>query len=98
MAILTKKTHALGANVGILSGVFLNVYLWLYAPEIFWFWWNAIGCFVTIGVGILVSSVIKKKTSFATPKSYSTGIRELAILFGYFIIIILVSSLLPKIY
>ena len=98
LAILTKKTHALGANVGILSGVFLNVYLWLYAPEIFWFWWNAIGCFVTIGVGILVSSVIKKKTSFATPKSYSTGIRELAILFGYFIIIILVSSLLPKIF
>ena len=47
LAIMTKNTHALGANIGIILGVTFNIYLWLFVPSIFWFWWNAIGCLVT---------------------------------------------------
>ena len=62
---MSKKTHALGANVGIVLGVLFNIYLWLYVPEIFWFWWNAIGCFITVGIGILISQIIKRKINKA---------------------------------
>jgi solute carrier family 5 (sodium-dependent multivitamin transporter), member 6 len=47
LAILTKKTTALGVNMGLLAGVATNFYLWKYEPQIFWFWWNFIGAMVT---------------------------------------------------
>ena len=58
-AIGIRKTNFIGANVGLLIGVGVNVYLWLFCPEIFWFWWNAIGAVVTLLVSILVSMMIR---------------------------------------
>jgi SSS family transporter len=60
LATIFKRAHGLGANVGIVLGVALNFYLWLFVPEVFWFWWNAIGAVVTIGVGLLLSYAIRK--------------------------------------
>lgn len=60
-AIALKRTNYLGANVGLLAGVLVNVYLWLFQPDVFWFWWNAIGAIVTLTVSVLVSSLIKKE-------------------------------------
>jgi len=62
-AIAIKKINTKGANIGILSGVAVNVYLWLFVPEIFWFWWNAVGAIVTLVVGYLVSNLFAKDTS-----------------------------------
>lgn len=59
MAIGIRKVHYLGANIGLLVGVLFNLYLWLYCPQIFWFWWNAIGAIVTILVGIVISYAVK---------------------------------------
>ena len=98
LAILTKKTHALGANIGILAGVFLNIYLWLYVPDIFWFWWNAIGCLVTIMVGYIISNLIKKEVTGILPFNFYAGKREFIILFGYFLFIVILSSLISKIF
>ena len=97
LAIMTKKTHALGANIGIVTGVIFNMILWLYVPEVFWFWWNAIGCLVTIIVAYTVSLVIKR-----VPKEglevvvYKAGKREVIILIGYFVAIALFSMSLVK--
>lgn len=61
-AIGLKRTNHIGANVGLLTGVGVNVYLWLLRPEVFWFWWNAIGGIVTLVTCIVVSELIKTPT------------------------------------
>ncbi|WP_350285156.1 sodium:solute symporter [uncultured Croceitalea sp.] len=95
LAILTKKTHALGANIGILVGVLFNMYLWLYVPEVFWFWWNAIGCAMTMIVAIVVSAVVKKQVNEGLEVVFYSGKKELFILGGFFIAIIVFSISLP---
>ena len=96
LAILTKKTHALGANIGIVIGVLFNMYLWLYVPEVFWFWWNAIGCLVTMLVAIVISAVIKKKVNQGLEVVYYAGKKEVFILISFFILIIALSILMPN--
>ncbi|WP_350292941.1 sodium:solute symporter [uncultured Croceitalea sp.] len=98
LAILTKKTHAVGANVGIIVGVLFNMYLWLYVPEVFWFWWNAIGCLVTMLVAIVVSRVVKKDVNEGLEVVFYAGKKELFILLSFFIVIILVSVSLPSLF
>ena len=39
--------------VGILAGVTFNGVLHFYFSEIFWMWWNLIGCGVTVGVALV---------------------------------------------
>ncbi len=98
LAIMTKKTHALGANIGIIAGVLFNMYLWLYVPDVFWFWWNAIGCVVTIIVAYTISFVIKAEAKEGLEVVvYKAGKREVAILLGYFVVITLVAMSLSNI-
>ncbi len=98
LAILTKKTHALGANIGIVVGVLFNMYLWLYVPSVFWFWWNAIGCIVTIIVAMSCSYLIKKKINEGLEVSYYAGKKEAIILLSFFTFIVILSIYLPKIF
>ena len=95
LAILTKKTHALGANIGIVIGVLFNIYLWLYVPDVFWFWWNAIGCVVTIVVAIVVSALIKRKANEGLEVVYSPSRKEVALLLGFFALIVVLSIYMP---
>jgi SSS family transporter len=98
LAILTKKTNAMGANVGIIAGVAFNIILWLYVPEIFWFWWNALGCLVTIIVAMLVSALIRQaQTHQVEVVVYKEGKREVLVLASFFIVIVIVSVLMPSI-
>ena len=96
LAILTKRTHALGANIGIVVGVLFNVYLWLYVPEIFWFWWNALGCIITLVVAYVISLVVKRNVNEGLEVVYYSGRKEVLILVGFFIAIVLFSILLPQ--
>ena len=98
LAILTKKTNALGANAGILFGVFFNIYLWLFVPNIFWFWWNAIGCMITIIFGILFSFLFKSKLNIKSNFTYNAGWKEIMVLITYFLFIVIISILLPKLF
>nr|WP_298792202.1 sodium:solute symporter [uncultured Allomuricauda sp.] len=95
LAILTKKTHALGANIGIIVGVLFNMYLWLYVPQVFWFWWNAIGCLVTIGVAMFISSLIKRKANEGLEVVYSASKKEVIVLMAFFVLIVILSIMLP---
>lgn len=96
LAILTKKTHALGANIGILAGVAFNIYLWLCVPQVFWFWWNAIGCLITIIVAITFSFLVKKKVNQGLEIVYSSSKKEVFLLFAFFLIIMLISIYMPN--
>ncbi|MCB0643555.1 MAG: sodium transporter, partial [Phaeodactylibacter sp.] len=98
LAILTKKTHALAANVGIIAGVGLNIYLWLYVPEVFWFWWNAIGCVVTILVALLLTALIPARSSNEAAQVevvFYPAKKEVALLLVYFLIIVAVALAVP---
>ena len=96
LAILTKKTHALGANIGIITGVLFNVYLWLYVPQIFWFWWNAIGCAITILVALLFSHLIPQKADEGVDIVFQPARKEVGLLIGFFLVIIALSIALPN--
>jgi SSS family transporter len=97
LAILTKRTTAMGVNIGIIAGVGLNVYLWQFVPEVFWFWWNAIGAATTIIVGYGLSLVLggetKEDHDFERHVEHSP--RNIAILIGFFLFMIVFCLLLP---
>jgi SSS family transporter len=100
LAILSKRTHALGVNMGIVTGVLINMYLWLFVPQLFWFWWNAIGAVVTIVVAVSLSALIHKdyQRKLISVTKFQWNTRENKILVAYFIAIVLFSLLLPYIF
>lgn len=99
LAILSKRTHALGANIGIVTGVLINVYLWLFVPQLFWFWWNAIGTIVTVVVAISISLLIsKEKSELISVGKFQWKTRENLVLAIYLVAIVLFSISLPYIF
>ena len=102
LAIASKKVQAIGANIGIVAGVGLNIYLWLAVPEVFWFWWNAIGFCVASVMALLLSRRHTKAFSktTATPnnriKHHSVLTRSIAfLLIGYFILLVAICWFIP---
>ncbi len=97
-AILVKRINGLGANVGLLTGVGLNVYMWLAVPDVFWFWWNAIGAVVTFAVAYLVSVL---RPSASTPEGQfqiepiNFNQKSVYLLLGFFVLIVIISVLFP---
>jgi len=91
LALLTKRTHALGANIGIITGVLFNMYLWLYVPDVFWFWWNAIGCVVTLSVAYIISISLPMSTKKGLKVSFDWSKREVIVLISYFVCIVLIA-------
>jgi SSS family transporter len=95
-AVQFRKIHARGINVGLITGVGVNIYLWLVVGDnIFWFWWNAIGAVVTLSVGFLMSLLLnpgdKTKKQFITMDETSFLSKDTFILITYFIFIVGVS-------
>jgi SSS family transporter len=99
LAIMTKKTHALGANIGLLVGVGVNIFLWLgVGDNLFWFWWNAIGAVVTfvVAYGLSLAIPAKAKTVGLEFEVDWKGFYrwESLVLIGFFGVMLLVSYLL----
>lgn len=97
-AIGIKRTNFIGANAGLLIGVGVNVYLWLYCPEIFWFWWNAIGTVVTLVVSVIVSMIFSTEQKHVPDYKSDEGIdiSKALILIAFTMLIIGFSYLFPK--
>ncbi|MEO0340931.1 MAG: sodium/solute symporter, partial [Bacteroidota bacterium] len=97
MALLMKKITTLGANVGLIFGVGLNIFFWLFVPDLFWFWWNFVGLVSTVGVAYLVSTLAPGDIKeVELPKlEINFNIRETYILVGFFVVIVLVSVFMP---
>jgi SSS family solute:Na+ symporter len=110
LAILTKRANGYGAVSGIIVGFLVNLFLWIYYPEISWMWWNAIGCFVTFGIGYTVSIVVKAEQDYSLIKNliFQKKQKEFfqykrnwpvyySILTVYFLLIILICYFIQKI-
>ncbi|GER02022.1 sodium:solute symporter [Iodidimonas gelatinilytica] len=61
LAIMVRDISARGANWGLMVGVGTNLYLWLFVPQIFWFWWNVIGLLTTFSIAFAYSIIIDKR-------------------------------------
>lgn len=73
MAILLPRTNPTGVNIGLISGLAVNLMLWNFAPQIFWMWWNLIGLVVTCGLAIGLTAVLGKRESRANPVAETEG-------------------------
>ncbi|MFQ5679660.1 MAG: sodium:solute symporter [Gemmatimonadota bacterium] len=99
LAILTRKTTSLGANLGLLAGVSLNFSLWIFAGDIvFWFWWNFTGAAATLLVGYGVSLLLPAPVPSEAPAEAreAVGLRpkETAFLLSFFVGILALSATL----
>ncbi len=101
-AIAIKKVNAPGANIGLLSGVLVNVYLWLFVPEVFWFWWNAVGAVVTLVVGLLASYLTSAEAKTDKTLSISDTLeidkKKALVLVAFFVLIVIVSMNVPNLF
>lgn len=99
-AVAIKRVNAIGANVGLLAGVLVNVYLWLCVPEVFWFWWNAVGAIVTLTVGLAMSFIFTEVANQDKTLSFSDGFeidkKKVGLLIFYFALIIFISINVPN--
>jgi SSS family transporter len=102
MAIMVKRTRALGMNVGILLGVAVNFMLWLFVKEVFWMWWNFIGFAVTFVSAYLISLLQDPPQQLpqlkGTYQLKDLRSRESLILLGFFVLMVLVSLAVPYIF
>jgi len=101
LAILFNKVHSLGANVGLLTGVGVNVYLWLGAPHIFWLWWNFIGCVVSLSVALIISAIRHEEST--APPGLDQGVGhwykgETTVLIGAFVGMLAIGAMIPWIF
>jgi Na+/proline symporter len=94
LAIFTKNIQAKSANTGVIFGVLLNLILWIFFKNIFWFWWNVIGAVTTLLVAVFCHYFVYKTVSVQNTyvvenPSFKTALftKETGILFVYFILI-----------
>lgn len=97
-AILFRRTNYIGANAGLLAGVGINVYLWQFQPDVFWFWWNAIGAGVTLTVSLILSSLVnvEKSGDHYTVEKTSVDWPKTVVLLVFAASIIICSYLFPS--
>ena len=57
LGILTKTANEKGAISGLVVGLLSNAALWVFAPQVSWFWWNVSGFVVAFIVGMGVSKL-----------------------------------------
>ena len=54
LAMFTRRLKGWTAIAGMISGVVVNLGLWLFAPKVSWMWWNVAGFLITILVALLL--------------------------------------------
>ena len=55
VGIAIRRVTTKGVIAGILVGVGLNLYLWIFRPDVYWMWWNCIGCVAAVATALVAS-------------------------------------------
>ena len=100
-AVAIKRINSIGANIGLLAGVAVNMYLWKFVPEIFWFWWNFIGTAVTLIVGYLSSLAFPPQEHDSLnllDHKFEFDVKRGLLLIGFFILIVIISVNVPNLF
>ena len=96
IGMMSKRVSGSAMNIGLLTGLALNLYLWKFQPQIFWMWWNFIGAIVTSVVAYGAARVLSPLASDrqqAVPGAEVAPHRGLqtAIMIGMFALMIVVG-------
>ena len=103
LGIMFKSTSASGVKLGVLSGIAVNLVLWIWFPGVSWLWWNVTGCLSAIAVGLLWSQAFPRMGQVETfEKAPSTGgirwTRRYIILVLYFVAIVVLSFIAQRLW
>ena len=106
LAALGRWVRPAAVNVGVVAGVLVNLVLWLFFKNVFWFWWNAIGCVVTLLVGMGLSRLMgpapaaaSTTAAVAAPEPVAaddTPWPSVIVLLVWFAVIVTFCILLPR--
>ena len=97
VASMVRWVHSRAMNIGLVTGVLVNVFLWLVVGDhLFWFWWNLIGAVVTFAVALFTQKLTQKEKVIAEKQAvdeehYHFWSRNTIILIVQFIVIVLIS-------
>lgn len=103
IAIAAPRRSAAAANIGLVTGLVLNLYFWLFVPQLFWMWWNFIGLVVTTVVALAVGALLPARPSDREPAAIDDSDslardprnrRTALVLALYFVLIVLASTAL----
>lgn len=92
IGIYSKKVGSLAASMGLLSGVGINVFLWLTGSNLFWFWYNATGLLLTVSVAYLVTAVVNVNAHNQISMTFGLNKRTIFILLSWFVFILTVIT------
>lgn len=100
VAVLVPRVNGKAMNIGLLLGVAVNMFLWIFVPNVFWFWWNFIGCTISFVIAYLCSflyiSTEENKIQQLDKKTEPIITVHNIILIASFIIIFLICYFLPN--
>ncbi|MEO1450388.1 MAG: sodium transporter, partial [Bacteroidota bacterium] len=100
-AVGIRRVNGQGANIGLVAGVITNIILWLFFPQVFWFWWNMIGFVVTMAVGLLWSFLSPIGTSMAEHQGWAPerdDLSKVMVLMIFFVLILAISIGFPLLF
>lgn len=84
------------ANIGLIAGAALNLFLWTFVPELFWMWWNLIGLVVTsilaLGLDLAMGRRPQALPAGIMPAQLEPVGRNAPMLLGYFALIVGISA------
>lgn len=91
-AVGLKKIGGRAMNIGLLTGVGVNVYLWLgVGDQLFWFWWNFIGAAVSLAVALLVAAMKPVPGEVEEKSDEKVDWQFVYLLISSFILMVLIS-------
>lgn len=105
IAVVSKRSAALHANIGLISGVLINLLVSVFAPDVFWFWWNFIGFVATAAITLTtsvaipreVNEVAKAQNAETISNSILTG-KDIVMLLSMFVVMVLICLAIPSIF
>lgn len=99
LAALTTRIRTQAVNVGLLTAVLVNVYLWKFQPQIFWFWWNVIGAVLTVLLAYLTNPLFTSRDTTTTALTncgpFQLWTRDTYFLIGFFVFMVMFCWSIP---
>lgn len=102
LAVASKALSGKHVNIGLIAGVGTNIVVWLFIPDVFWFWWNVIGFAVTYCVALIARITWPNNSRVPELEKLNfhsiLTVKDVSILVGFFIFMLTVCLLLPSLF
>jgi len=67
LGLLVPRSTGTSVCLGLLAGILVNAWLWLFAPQVSWLWWNVTGFLITGLVGTASVTLPSGRVTFSSP-------------------------------